>query len=93
MIPDKKTRDEWRRLAADTMLVSAVGEYTPEEFTTLLDAVDALETENGQLRKLGGALSDSCRLIGTIGVEYEHPRAEKRVQAWDDFLNANPPSI
>ena len=27
------------------MLVSAVGEYTPEEVTTLLDAVDTLETE------------------------------------------------
>ncbi len=43
MIPSKRERDEWRQLADETQMVSAVGEYTPAEFTTLLDAVDALE--------------------------------------------------
>jgi hypothetical protein len=43
MIPSKCERDEWRQLADETQMVSAVGEYTPAEFTTLLDAVDALE--------------------------------------------------
>ena len=44
MIPSKSERDEWRRLANETELISAVGEYTPREFTTLLNAVDALES-------------------------------------------------
>jgi len=37
MIPAKTERDEWRKLG--------VGEYTPEEFTVLLDAVDELEQQ------------------------------------------------
>ena len=43
MIPTKEQRTEWRKLAENTMMISAVGEYTPEEFTILLDAVDELE--------------------------------------------------
>ena len=43
MIPTKKERDEWRRLA-DGAIHSAVWEYCPlDEFVALLDAVDELE--------------------------------------------------
>jgi len=45
MIPSKTQRDEWRQLAADTMMTSALGEYTPSEFVVLLDAVDELEAK------------------------------------------------
>ena len=51
IVPEKSVRDEWRRLANDTMMVSAVGEYTPTEFTVLLDAVDELERRNKLLRE------------------------------------------
>lgn len=44
MIPSKEKRDEWRKLAENTDMISAVGEYTPNEFMELLDAVDRLET-------------------------------------------------
>jgi hypothetical protein len=50
-IPPKLLRDQWRRLAENTFMVSAVGEYTPEEFLVLLDAVDELEAEVERLRK------------------------------------------
>lgn len=33
-------------------MISAVGEYTPEEFTTLLDAVDELERDRDEARRL-----------------------------------------
>lgn len=48
MIPTKEQREAWRELAKEGM-VSAVGEYTPGEFTVLLDAIDELETENRRL--------------------------------------------
>jgi hypothetical protein len=44
-IPDKATRDEWRRLAKETTMVSGLGEYTPDEFTVLLDAIDQLTAD------------------------------------------------
>lgn len=59
-IPDKKQRDEWRALAKGTMMVSAVGEYTPAEFTDLLDAVDELEI------KLAAAKGENERLRGLL---------------------------
>lgn len=43
MATDKKQRDEWRVLAENTDMVSAIGEYTPEEFVILLDDIDELE--------------------------------------------------
>ena len=42
-IPSKEIRAEWRKLAEETMLTSALGEYTPDEFIVLLDAIDKLE--------------------------------------------------
>lgn len=44
-IPTGQQLAEWRRLAEDTMMISAVGEYTPAEFTVLLDAVDELQVQ------------------------------------------------
>jgi hypothetical protein len=44
MIPTKQQREEWRRLAEATTFRSAVGEYTPEEFIELLDAIDVVES-------------------------------------------------
>jgi hypothetical protein len=42
---DKKTREEWRKLAEEGMH-SALGEYTPvDEFNALLDYIDELETQ------------------------------------------------
>ncbi len=49
MIPSKKTRQEWRKSAENTLMISAVGEYTPDEFIMLLDAVDELENKVKQL--------------------------------------------
>lgn len=43
-IPDWRTLDEWRDRASKTVMVSAVGEYTPPEFVMLLDAVDKLKS-------------------------------------------------
>lgn len=59
MIPAKAKRDEWRKLAMETVMISAVGEYTPEEFLVLLDAVDELEQQVLQLQK---ALKASCQI-------------------------------
>ena len=44
MIP-KEQREKWRKLAVETTIVSALGGYTPEEFITLLDAVDEYENK------------------------------------------------
>lgn len=41
----------WRALAETTMMVSALGEYTPEEFLILLNEVERLRAENDELRK------------------------------------------
>lgn len=38
------TRAEWRRLAG-TGMVSAIGEYTPVEFISLIDYIEQLEKE------------------------------------------------
>lgn len=58
-IPTKEERAEWRRLASETMMISSLGEYTPEEFTTLLDAVDELEIGRDEaMKKL-----DECRKL------------------------------
>jgi len=42
MIPQAKLI-EWRRLAVNTTMVSALGEYTPNEFLELLDAYEAFK--------------------------------------------------
>jgi hypothetical protein len=42
---DKNKLKEYRRLAEDTMMVSALGEYTPLEFTELLDYIDQLHAQ------------------------------------------------
>jgi len=42
-IVPKATRDQWRVEAEATMMISALGEYTPLEFTELLDTCDAIE--------------------------------------------------
>lgn len=49
MIPAKTERDKWRSDCKEGM-VSALWEYCPEEFTTLLDAVDELEQEVERLK-------------------------------------------
>jgi hypothetical protein len=49
VIPTIEQLKEWRKLAEGTMMISAVGEYTPEEFTTLLDEVDRLREVNAAL--------------------------------------------
>ncbi len=36
---------QWRVLAENTMMTSALGEYTPEEFIVLLDEVERLREE------------------------------------------------
>ena len=50
MIPTKETRQEWRTLAENTEMESALGEYTPPEFIVLLDAIDELEIEVERLK-------------------------------------------
>lgn len=45
MIPDKEKRKEWRQLAENTSMISAIGKYTPEEVIILIDAVDELERQ------------------------------------------------
>jgi transposase-like protein len=55
MIPSPEQLKEWRKLAEDTMMISAVGEYTPQEFTTLLDEVD-------RLREVNAALLEAARI-------------------------------
>lgn len=50
-IPTKAQRNVWRKSKGHGM-VSAIGEYTPEEFWVLLDAVDALEKENERLASM-----------------------------------------
>ena len=62
MIPDKATRDEWRTLAENTQLTSELGEYTPEEFTILLDAVDELEDTVARLREALAVHQDAKEL-------------------------------
>ena len=46
----KEQRDEWRKLNGQGV-TSAIGEYTPAEFWTLLDQIDALEAELDELEK------------------------------------------
>lgn len=41
----KGTLVEWRYLAENTSMVSALGEYTPTEFIELLDYVEELEAK------------------------------------------------
>ncbi len=71
MIPSKAERDEWRKLANETEMISAVGEYTPEEFTILLDAVDELELQVFRLRE---ALALHHSMV--LGGEKESPASE-----------------
>lgn len=64
MVPSKLQRDEWRRLAAETQMISAVGEYTPSEFTELLDAVDELETAcEAAYRRISGDHTDGGEIL------------------------------
>jgi hypothetical protein len=39
---DNKTLKEYRRLAEQSDMISSLGEYTPPEFTELLDFIDEL---------------------------------------------------
>lgn len=72
-IPDSKQLREWRRLAENTEMISAVGEYTPAEFITLLDAVESLQEDNARYEKalrdvLAGhwSMTDLQELLGDI---------------------------
>jgi len=40
MIPTQTQLTEWRESASNTTFTSAMGEYTPDEFTTLLDSLE-----------------------------------------------------
>lgn len=57
----KEQRDEWRKLKGEGK-ESAIGEYTPEEFWELLDEIDSLEKERGELRN---ALQVAIEVRGT----------------------------
>lgn len=48
-IPPEETRSEWRKIANNS-IITVLGDYTPEEFIVLLDAVDLLERENAELK-------------------------------------------
>ena len=43
------------------MMISAVGEYTPKEFTTLLDAVDELERDLAETRQQRDTLAEALQ--------------------------------
>ena len=47
--PTNEQLKEWRRLADGTDMISAVGEYTPPEFTVLLDEVESLRAQGDAL--------------------------------------------
>lgn len=47
---DTKKLLEWRKLAENTTMVSALGEYTPSEFVELLDYTEALIAERDALK-------------------------------------------
>lgn len=52
-VPDKQQRDAWRKLASSReVMTSAINEYCPSEFLELLDAVDELEKENTELKRI-----------------------------------------
>ncbi len=55
MIPSKALWQQWRKLAENTEMISAIGEYTPPEFILLLDAIDELEARLEKLSKKEGA--------------------------------------
>lgn len=83
-IPEKEQRDKWRKLAEDTMMISAVGEYTPKEFTILLDAVDVLERE---LAEAKAVIHETYR--AWVGRDYMHlplPEAVGAVRTIDIAL-------
>ena len=64
MVPSKEQRDDWRRLASETQMISAVGEYTSSEFTELLDAVDELETAcKAAYRRISGDHTDGGAIL------------------------------
>lgn len=50
-IPSKEQRAEWRKKAEDAFMTSVFGDYIPEEFLILLDAVDELERQVEGLKK------------------------------------------
>ena len=41
----QSTLDEYRKKANNTMMISALGEYTPKEFIELLDYIDELKLQ------------------------------------------------
>lgn len=41
----KEQLKKYRELAENTMMISALGEYTPSEFIELLDYIEELETQ------------------------------------------------
>jgi archaellum component FlaC len=74
---DKKTREEWRRLANEGIR-SALGEYTPvDEFEELLNQVDELEKD----------LETAVKMIHeTLG----YFDADGFVEAYQEFLKKYP---
>lgn len=80
MIPKEKLR-EWRDLADDTSMVSALGEYTPPEFIELLDAYE--ELARGQAAT-DLALGQVYRmftpsLVGTPGLKNEIAKMRDKI--------------
>ena len=61
--PTPEQRAEWRKLANKTMMISALGEYTPEEFTILLDAVDTMERELAETKQQRDTLAEALRYL------------------------------
>lgn len=83
-VPTKETRAEWRRLAEATVMTSAVGEYTPDEFVVLLDAVEELEAENRVLRAAVEAAKGY--LEGLSATEYNVRGSEPIIQQLETAL-------
>ncbi len=62
--PSTEQRAEWRK-AYGLGMVSSVGEYTPDEFWEVLDALDEAETKNAEL------VAENARL--RTALELRHP--------------------
>ena len=82
--PTLEQRAEWRKLANETMMISSLGEYTPEEFTILLDAVDTMERELAETKQQRDTLAEALREL----VARFYPTSMKDLQAIEKAIQA-----
>lgn len=93
MISKEKCR-EWRKLAENTSMVSALGEYTPSEFLELLDAYEEL---------LGGRAATKLALeqiynmfepplVGTPGIKNEIAKLREKLKLAEQCHEARGPA-